>query len=124
MKVYIVACMLIASGCTTVQDRVMSQAEKYGLGGSLVQFREAEGKAAGMISTKGKKVRRYAVNKYGERHTDGVFIRTVMDEEVVPPEQDDGEAIPVPEPTVGDKLTDPAVEDSPESLAEGIGSQQ
>jgi hypothetical protein len=78
--------VLVASGCSSVRGLTNRYADRLPGGRqALDSFRESEGEAAGMVSTRGKGMQRMAVDKSGAVLTNGVYLRLIMDEQIVAP---------------------------------------
>lgn len=95
-----IAAIVLASacaGCSTVQGVTNRYAGKIPGGrAALDSFRTAEGASMGMVSTNGKTVQTLAVDRDGHALTNGVFIRLVIDDQIVAPAAADPIVVPLP----------------------------
>lgn len=89
--------LLIGTGCSTVQGVSNKYADKIpGARTALDAFRRAEGASMGMVTTQGKNVQTICVDKDGVALTNGVFMRMVLDEQIVAPAVASPSVVPLP----------------------------
>lgn len=92
-----IALAAACAGCSTVQGVTNKYAGKIPGGrAALDSFRAAEGASVGMVATAGKSVQTLAVDKDGAALTNGVYVRVVIDDEIVAPATAAPAVVPLP----------------------------